>query len=205
MAEPAAQQSICRDCLASVRAAVLRCPHCHSPRLVHHEELHQLSIAHIDCDAFYAAIEKRDNPALRDKAVIVGGGERGVVSTACYIARIKGVKSAMPMFKARALCPEAEVVKPNMAKYAEAAKQVRALMLEFTPLVQPVSIDNPRGLFMSEAIFARNLLCDKPTETLTPTSFSILCASFMRDTAGDDLCSLIVPERSKKASSIETG
>ncbi|MEP6827651.1 MAG: DNA polymerase IV [Aestuariivirga sp.] len=141
MAEPATHQSICRDCLTAVDAVALRCPHCHSPRLARHEELHQLSIAHIDCDAFYAAIEKRDNPALRDKPVIVGGGERGVVSTACYIARIKGVKSAMPMFKARALCPEAEVVKPNMAKYAEAAKQVRALMLEFTPLVQPVSID----------------------------------------------------------------
>ena len=141
MAEPATQQSVCRDCFNAVDTSAMRCPQCHSPRLARHDELHQLSIAHIDCDAFYAAIEKRDNPALRDKPVIVGGGERGVVSTACYIARIKGVKSAMPMFKARALCPEAEVVKPNMAKYAEAAKQVRSLMLEITPLVQPVSID----------------------------------------------------------------
>ena len=141
MVEPAAYEGVCRDCLIGVDASAMRCPHCQSPRILHHAELHQLSIAHIDCDAFYAAVEKRDNPDLQDRPVIVGGGERGVVSTACYIARIKGVKSAMPMFKARALCPEAVVVKPNIAKYAEVAKQVRALMFELTPLVQPVSID----------------------------------------------------------------
>ena len=135
------QSGICRDCAAHVDADLRRCPICKSPRVLRHSELHQLSIAHIDCDAFYAAVEKRDDPALRDKPVIVGGGERGVVSTACYIARVKGVRSAMPMFKARALCPDAIVVKPNMAKYAEAAKHVRTLMFELTPLVQPVSID----------------------------------------------------------------
>jgi DNA polymerase-4 len=106
-----------------------------------HPELNQLAIAHIDCDAFYAAVEKRDNPDLRDKPVIVGGAQRGVVSTACYIARIHGVKSAMPMFQALKLCPQAVVVKPNMAKYAEAGRAVRELMLQLTPLVQPVSID----------------------------------------------------------------
>ena len=141
MAEPLKQSGICRDCIAHVDAALARCPKCKSPRVLHHAELHQLSISHIDCDAFYAAVEKRDNSDLRDKPVIVGGGERGVVSTACYIARVKGVRSAMPMFKARALCPDAVVVKPNMAKYVEAAKQVRILMLELTPLIQPVSID----------------------------------------------------------------
>ena len=141
MADWLEHSGICRDCMTQVDANSLRCQKCKSPRVLHHAELHQLCIAHIDCDAFYAAVEKRDNPDLRDKPVIVGGGERGVVSTACYIARTKGVRSAMPMFKARALCPEAVVVKPNMTKYAAVAKHVRTLMLELTPLVQPVSID----------------------------------------------------------------
>ncbi len=134
-------RGFCRDCLHQFEVEARRCPNCSGPRLVKHVELHQLAIAHIDCDAFYAAIEKRDNPALRDKPVIVGGQFRGVVSTACYIARIHGVKSAMPMFKALKLCPEAVVVKPNMAKYAAAGKIVREIMFQFTPLVQPVSID----------------------------------------------------------------
>jgi DNA polymerase-4 len=103
--------------------------------------LHELPIAHIDCDAFYAAVEKRDNPDLADKPVIIGGGTRGVVSTACYIARIRGVKSAMPMFKALDACPDAVVIKPDMAKYASVGRQVRTLMQELTPLVEPLSID----------------------------------------------------------------
>jgi DNA polymerase-4 len=103
--------------------------------------LFDLAISHIDCDAFYAAIEKRDNPELRDKPLIIGGATRGVVSTACYIARISGVRSAMPMFKARKLCPEAVILPPNMAKYQKAGREVRALMLELTPLVEPLSID----------------------------------------------------------------
>ena len=131
----------CRDCLAATAANERRCLACGSPRLVRHAELHDLSLAHIDCDAFYAAVEKRDNPALADKPVIIGGGTRGVVSTACYVARIKGVKSAMPMFKALKLCPDAVVIKPNMKKYAEAGRQVRTLMEKVTPLVEPISID----------------------------------------------------------------
>jgi DNA polymerase IV len=131
----------CRDCLTDTRAYEPRCLHCRSPRIIRHAELRQLSIAHIDCDAFYAAVEKRDNPALADKAVIVGGGTRGVVSTCCYIARIQGVRSAMPMFKALKLAPDAVVVKPNMAKYSEVGKQVREMMLAVTPAVQPISID----------------------------------------------------------------
>ena len=95
-----------------------RCKACGSRRIAAHPELDTLSIAHLDCDAFYAAIEKRDDPALADKPVIIGGGMRGVVSTACYIARISGVRSAMPMFQARKLCPQAVIIKPNMAKYA---------------------------------------------------------------------------------------
>jgi DNA polymerase IV len=134
----------CRDCCARLPAEIAtapRCSKCRSPRLVRHTELFDLTIAHIDCDAFYAAIEKRDNPELRDKPVIIGGGTGGVVSTACYIARISGVRSAMPMFKARKLCPEAVILPPNMAKYQKAGKEVRALMLELTPLVEPLSID----------------------------------------------------------------
>ena len=119
----------------------MRCKSCGSPRLLNHVERDQLSIAHIDCDAFYAAVEKRDRPELRDKPVIIGGGKRGVVSTCCYVARIAGVKSAQPMFKALAACPDAVVIKPDMAKYASVGRQVRALMQELTPLVEPISID----------------------------------------------------------------
>jgi DNA polymerase-4 len=109
--------------------------------LAAHPQLTKLAIAHVDCDAFYATIEKRDNPSLRDKPVIVGGGKRGVVATACYVARTFGVKSAMPMFQARRLCPDATVVPPDMAKYARVGREVRALMLDLTPLVEPLSID----------------------------------------------------------------
>ena len=137
----AATPGFCRDCFTATASNARRCRACGSPRLIRHAELHTLSIAHIDCDAFYAAVEKRDRPELADKPVIVGGGTRGVVSTACYIARIHGVKSAMPMFKALKLCPEAVVIKPDMAKYAAAGKVVRDLMLEVTPLVEPLSID----------------------------------------------------------------
>ncbi len=135
---------LCRDCLADhdeTQAPVRRCPSCGSPRLLRHPERDSLSLAHIDCDAFYAAVEKRDDPSLLDKPVIVGGGRRGVVSTCCYIARMSGVRSAMPMFKALKACPEAVVVKPNMAKYVAVGRQVRRLMQELTPLVEPISID----------------------------------------------------------------
>ena len=125
---------ICLDCAADPGA-------CGSPRLIRHAELHALHIAHLDCDAFYAAIEKRDDPSLQDRPVIIGGSRRGVVSTACYIARIKGVRSAMPMFQALKLCPDAVVLKPDMAKYAAVGRQIRAMMLELTPLVEPLSID----------------------------------------------------------------
>ena len=118
-----------------------RCPQCGSPRLVQHPELYDLCIAHMDCDAFYASVEKRDNPDLADKPVIIGGGRRGVVSTACYIARIRGVKSAMPMFQALKLCPDAVIIKPRMAVYADVSKQIRQLMEELTPAIEPLSLD----------------------------------------------------------------
>ncbi|MEK9662734.1 MAG: DNA polymerase IV, partial [Alphaproteobacteria bacterium] len=132
---------LCRDCIRLLPEQARRCPHCGSPRILFHPELHRLAIAHIDCDAFYASIEKRDDPTLRDKPVIVGGGTRGVVSAACYIARIRGVHSAMPMFKALKLCPDATVIRPNMAKYAAVGSEIRSLMRAVTPLVEPISID----------------------------------------------------------------
>lgn len=131
----------CRDCLRGQPEGLRRCKACGSPRLVYHRELYNLTLAHIDCDAFYASVEKRDNPELADKPVIVGGGKRGVVSTCCYIARIHGVRSAMPMFKALEACPQAVVIKPDMEKYARVGRQIRAMMEELTPLVQPLSID----------------------------------------------------------------
>ncbi len=132
--------AFCRDCGADAWQRP-RCPTCGSPRILRHPESAALTIAHVDCDAFFAAIEKRDDPSLRDKPVIVGGGKRGVVSTACYIARINGVRSAMPMFKALKLCPDAVVIRPNGEKYSKAGREVRALMQELTPLVEPLSID----------------------------------------------------------------
>lgn len=132
--------AFCRDCLLDVHHD-LRCPQCFSPRILRHPELDALTIAHVDCDAFYATIEKRDDPTLADKPLIVGGGKRGVVTTACYMARIFGVRSAMPMFEARRLCPHATIVRPNMEKYAGVSRQVRKLMLELTPQVEPLSID----------------------------------------------------------------
>ncbi len=132
--------ALCLDCLTPFDSG-RRCPSCGRPRLVSHPELFSLSIAHMDCDAFYASVEKRDNPDLRDKPVIVGGGRRGVVTTACYIARIKGVRSAMPMFQATRLCPEAVIVKPRMSVYVEVSQHVRAMMDELTPVVEPLSLD----------------------------------------------------------------
>lgn len=132
--------SLCRDCFHMFDFGV-RCEKCGSPRVVAHSELNNLSIAHMDCDAFYASVEKRDNPDLIDKPVIIGGGHRGVVSTACYIARIRGVRSAMPMFQARKLCPDAVVLKPRMAVYAEVSKKIRKMMEDLTPAIEPLSLD----------------------------------------------------------------
>ncbi|MEQ8356681.1 MAG: DNA polymerase IV [Kiloniellaceae bacterium] len=143
---------LCRDCLetfpepppapsAGEPGQPRRCPACGGPRLLWHPQLDRLSLAHIDCDAFYASVEKRDRPELRDKPVIVGGARRGVVAAACYVARMYGVHSAMPMFKALKACPDAVVIRPDMAKYAETGRAIRDRMLELTPLVEPLSID----------------------------------------------------------------
>ena len=135
--------ALCRDCavLAEAPPAGGRCVSCGSPRLVAHDELGTLPLAHIDCDAFYASVEKRDHPELLDRPVIVGGGTRGVVLACCYVARLSGIRSAMPMFKALKACPEAVVIQPDMAKYRAVGRQVHELMRATTPLVQPLSID----------------------------------------------------------------
>lgn len=195
MADKTAESTpgFCRDCLERIVGFETRCPVCGSPRLIHHEELDQLSIAHIDCDAFYAAIEKRDRPDLADRPVIVGGGNRGVVATACYVARIHGVKSAMPMFKALKLCPDAVVIAPNMAKYQAAGTIVRSLMLEVTPLVEPLSIDEAfldlsgtqRLHGMCPALTLANLLKRITTEVGITASVGLSHNKFLAKLASD--------------------
>ncbi|WRQ45568.1 DNA polymerase IV [Rhodobacterales bacterium FZCC0083] len=132
--------SLCQECCQAFEKG-RRCPRCHAPNIVTHPELFTLSIAHMDCDAFYASVEKRDHPDLADKPVIIGGGRRGVVSTACYVARIRGVKSAMPMFQALKLCPDAVIIKPRMAVYAEVSRAIRQMMEDLTPAIEPLSLD----------------------------------------------------------------
>ncbi|MCM5553162.1 DNA polymerase IV [Pleomorphomonas sp. NRK KF1] len=163
-----ASDGFCRDCLAPVPGEGRRCPACGGPRLIRHPDLHRLVIAHVDCDAFYASVEKRDDPSLATKPLIIGGGKRGVVSTACYIARISGVRSAMPMFKALQLCPEAVVIRPNMEKYARVGREIRRRMLELTPLVEPLSIDEA-------------FLDLSGTEKLHRASPALVLARFARD------------------------
>ncbi len=133
--------ALCRDCFHHAAEDFTRCPACASRRVIAHPDLFRLTVAHIDCDAFYASVEKRDRPELATRPVIVGGGTRGVVAACCYIARLSGVRSAMPMFKARAACPDAVVIKPDIAKYAREGSRIRAMMEALTPLVQPLSID----------------------------------------------------------------
>ncbi|MYE03324.1 MAG: DNA polymerase IV [Alphaproteobacteria bacterium] len=134
--------AVCRNCGRPVAAPVpTRCPSCHSPRLAAHPEIARVGIAHLDCDAFYAAIEKRDDPSLADRPVVIGGGRRGVVAAACYVARRFGVRSAMAMYQALDACPHAVVLRPDMAKYRKVGREVRSLMREATPLVEPISID----------------------------------------------------------------
>ncbi len=140
MAGIEAWPAFCRDCLADAKADQ-PCPNCGSTRILAHPELETLAIAHMDCDAFYAAIEKRDDPSLHDKPVIVGGETRGVASTCCYIARQYGVRSAMPIFQAKKLCPHAVFIKPRHAHYSEVARQIRTKMQALTPLVEPLSLD----------------------------------------------------------------
>lgn len=175
------------------QSAGAACPACSSRRIARHPELHSLSIAHLDCDAFYASIEKRDDPRLADRPVIVGGEVRGVVTTACYIARTFGVRSAMPMFKALAACPGAVVIKPDFAKYAAVAREVREMMEMLTPLVEPVSIDEAfidlsgtqRLHRMTPAAALARLQREIKREIGIPVSIGLSYNKFLAKTASD--------------------
>ena len=200
----------CRDCLADAPSLAGGCVACGSPRVIRHRELDTLAIAHVDCDAFYAAIEKRDDASLADRPVIVGGGRRGVVATACYVARVFGVRSAMPMFQALKLCPAAVVIPPNMDKYVAVGREVRRLMLELTPLVEPLSIDeafldlsgtarlhgagpaksmarfakqveNSLGITVSIGLSANKFLAKIASDLEKPRGFAVLGVSEARD------------------------
>jgi len=185
--------SFCRDCLADAAPQSLRCAACGSPRLLRHDELETLAIAHVDCDAFYATIEKRDDPTLAAEPVIVGGGKRGVVATCCYIARTYGVKSAMPMFEALRLCPQAKVVRPNFEKYSKAGREVRRMMLDLTPLVEPLSIDEAfldlsgtaRLHGMSPAKALARFAADVEKTLRITVSIGLSCNKFLAKVASD--------------------
>jgi DNA polymerase-4 len=186
-------KAFCRDCFWQGEDAVRRCPACASPRIVAHAELGRLAIAHMDCDAFYASVEKRDRPELRDQAVIVGGGKRGVVTTCCYIARIKGVRSAMPMFKALKLCPEAVVIKPDFTKYRAASRQILGMAAELTPLIQNLSLDEAwmdlsgteRLHGAAPAITLARLQARIETETGLTVSIGLAINKFLAKVASD--------------------
>ena len=161
--------TLCRDCGQRPPPDAGACPACGSVRPLRHAELHDLAIAHLDCDAFYATIEKRDRPELQDVPVIVGGRHRGVVAACCYIARTYGVRSAMPMTRALRACPDAVVIKPDMKKYAAVGREVRTMMLALTPLVEPLSIDEA---FM-DLSGTRSLHRASPAETLSRLALEI--------------------------------
>jgi len=185
--------AFCRDCLSDVVSPAKRCAACGSPRVLRHDELGELAIAHIDCDAFYATIEKRDDPSFAAEPVIVGGGRRGVVAAACYVARTYGVKSAMPMFEALDLCPHARVVRPNIEKYSRVGREVRGMMLALTPLVEPLSIDEAfvdlsgterlHGLAPAKAL-ARFAL-DVERNLAITVSIGLSCNKFLAKIASD--------------------
>ncbi|MEM7072808.1 MAG: DNA polymerase IV [Pseudomonadota bacterium] len=135
---------LCRDCSGlwpDQDGIPLSCSGCGSTRLVAHPELTRLSIGHIDCDSFFAAVEKRDRPELLHRPVLIGGRHRGVVAAACYIARIYGVHSAMPMFEAERLCPDAVILPPDLVKYRKVGHMIRTLMQASARAVEPLSID----------------------------------------------------------------
>lgn len=185
--------AFCRDCLGDAAPQATRCAGCGSPRVLRHDELADLAIAHIDCDAFYATIEKRDDPTLAAEPVIVGGGRRGVVAAACYVARTYGVKSAMPMFEALRLCPHARVVRPNMEKYVGVGREVRRMMLALTPLVEPLSIDEAfvdlagttRLHGLSPAKVLARFALDVEKNLAITVSIGLSCNKFLAKVASD--------------------
>jgi len=189
----AVNSAFCRDCLTDASPPSVRCAACGSPRLLRHAELAMLAIAHVDCDAFYATIEKRDDPSLAAEPVIIGGGKRGVVAACCYVARTFGIRSAMPMFEALRLCPQAKVIRPNMEKYAKAGREVRQMMRALTPLVEPLSIDEAfldlggtaRLHGMSPAKALARFAADVEQKLKITVSIGLSCNKFLAKIASD--------------------
>jgi DNA polymerase-4 len=152
-----------------------------------------LTILHVDMDAFYAAVEQRDRPELRGKPVIVGGlGGRGVVSAASYEARAFGVHSALPMSTARRLCPHAVFLPVRMKDYAAVSRQIRDIFLSFTPLVEPLSLDEAfldvrgcEGLFGSAAETARQIKERVKKESGLTASVGVAPNKFLAKLASD--------------------
>jgi DNA polymerase-4 len=152
------------------------------------------AILHVDMDAFYTSVEQRDNPALRGQPVIVGAGpqERGVVSAASYEARKFGVHSAMPSRTAYKLCPQGVFVRPRMEKYAEVSKQVMTILHSFTPLVQPLSIDEAfldvtgsTAVFGDPITIAKRIKAAIHSQTLLTASVGVAPNKFLAKLASD--------------------
>ncbi len=151
------------------------------------------AIIHVDMDAFYASVEQRDNPSLRGKPIIVGGhAQRGVVVAASYEVRPFGVRSAMPMARAMKAAPHAIVVKPRFSAYAEASEHVFAIFERYTPLIEPLSLDEAFldvtasvGLFGSPADIARRIRKEIADELSLPASAGIAAVKFVAKIASD--------------------
>jgi DNA polymerase-4 len=149
-------------------------------------------IIHIDMDAFYASVEQRDDPALRGKPVAVGGRERGVVMAASYEARKFGVRSAMPSATAKRLCPELVFVKPRFDIYKDVSRQIREIFLDYTPLVEPLSLDeayldvtaNLKGMALASDI-AREIRARIFERTALTASAGISYNKFLAKLASD--------------------
>lgn len=166
----------------------------------------QRKIIHIDMDAFYASVEQYDDPSLRGKPVVVGGlGPRGVIAAASYEARVYGIRSAMPSFKARRLHPNLIFVKPRFARYKEISQQIRSVFFTYTDLVEPLSLDeayldvseNKKGI-LSAIKIAQNIKAEIKETTGLTASAGVSINKFLAKVASDlhkpDGLSVILPE-----------
>jgi len=163
-------------------------------------------IIHVDMDAFYASVEQRDDPALRDRPVAVGGGHRGVVAAASYEARKFGVRSAMPSVTAKRRCPELVFVKPRFDVYRAVSQQIRAIFADYTDLIEPLSLDEAYldvtedrlGLGSARAI-AEDIRRRIREETGLTASAGVSYCKFIAKLASDhrkpDGLTVITPER----------
>jgi DNA polymerase-4 len=149
-------------------------------------------IIHVDMDAFYASVEQRDDPQLRGKPLAVGGGVRGVVAAASYESRKFGIRSAMPAVTARRLCPELIFVKPRFDAYRAVSQQIRAIFLDYTPHVEPLSLDEAyldvtedlKGIGIATAI-AREIRARIESETGLTASAGVSYNKFLAKLASD--------------------